>query len=481
MRTLCALGLVLFCAPLVSQEDRDQPPNIVLILADDLGYGDLGSYNEASKIPTPNLDFLATQGMRFTDAHSPSGVCTPTRYGVLTGRYAWRTNMTRGVLNGYSRSLIDLKRTTLASMLKKRGYATAAVGKWHLGLGDQQPTDYTRALRPGPNDLGFDFFFGIPASLDMPPYLFVENDRPTVPPTDSVAASAMRRNGGEGFWREGAISPGFRHMDVLPEIAKQALGFIEEQAEGPFFLYFPLAAPHTPWMPTGPFVGKSEAGPYGDFVAQVDDVVGRVMALLDRLQIAENTLLVVTSDNGAHWLPGDITRYGHRANGALRGQKADIWEGGHRVPFLVRWPGKVAPGSTSDETMCHTDLLRTCAAVVGAELAQGDGPDSYDFLPVLLGERLEGPLREATVHHSSRGLFAIRQGRWKLIVGRGSGGFTPPARYDPEPGEPEGQLYDLVDNPTETRNLWSEEPEVVKRLGALLDKYRSEGHSRARK
>lgn len=447
-----------------------------------MGWGDLGCYNGESKIPTPNMDRLASEGVRFTDAHSPSAVCTPTRYGVLTGRYSWRTRLKSGVLWGYSPALIQTERLTVASLLKQHGYATACVGKWHLGLGSAGKTDYAQPLTPGPNDYGFDYFFGIPASLDMDPYVYVENDRVVEAPTETVDKSGMRRRGGGGFWRAGPIAPGFKHIDVLPKITEEAVGFIDRHAndspDQPFFLYFPLSAPHTPWLPTEEFAGKSKAGPYGDFTAQVDWTVGQVMDALKRHKLADNTLLVVTSDNGAHWLPGDIEQYEHRANGPWRGQKADIHEGGHRVPFVARWPGKITAGSTCDETICHVDLLATCATIVGAELPRGAGEDSVSILPALLDEEYRLPLREATVHHSASGMFAIRQGDWKLIEGRGSGGFTPPRIIKPKQGEPRGQLYNLAKDPAERENLWQQRTEVVERLSALLERYRREGRSR---
>ena len=457
-------------------------PNIVFILADDLGYGDLSSYNEASKITTENIDRLAAEGIRFTDAHSPSAVCTPTRYGILTGRYSWRTRMKRGVLNGYSPSLINTKRMTVASMLKKLGYATGCVGKWHLGLGTKQKTDYSEPLRPGPNALGFEYFYGIPASLDMAPYLFVENDRPVEAPTDTIAASKRRRTGGGGFWRAGPIAPGFRHIDVLPVLAEKAVAFIERSVarapDRPFFLYLPLSAPHTPWMPTAQFAGKTGAGEYGDFTFQVDWTVGQVLDALERTGVADNTLVIMTSDNGSNWIQADIDKYNHRANGSLRGQKADIWEGGHRIPFIARWPGRITAGSTSDQTLCLADFLATTAAIVGVDLPDDAGEDSYNMLPALLGERLEAPIRSSIVHHSVSGVFAIRQGPWKLILGRGSGGFTHPRRIEPGPGEPKGQLYNLARDPSETHNLYADRPAIVARLSALLEKQKREGRSR---
>jgi arylsulfatase A-like enzyme len=457
-------------------------PNIVFIMADDMGYGDPGCYNKESKIPTPNIDRLAAEGIRMTDAHSPSAVCTPTRYGVLTGRYSWRSRLKKGVLWGFSPALIETGRTTVASLLKSRGYHTGCVGKWHLGLGSKEKTDYTKPLTPGPNDVGFDYFFGIPASLDMEPYVFVENANPLELPTEKIAGSKGRRDGGGGFWRGGPIAPGFRHIDVLPRITEKVVGFIRDHAsqstEKPFFLYFPLSAPHTPWLPTAEFEGKSKAGAYGDFAAQVDWSVGQVLKELDDCKLTDNTLIIFTSDNGAHWKPNDIAKYGHRANHHLRGQKADIWEGGHRVPFIARWPGNINPGTTSDETICHTDLLATCAAIVGMELPNDAGEDSYNILPVLLGRTLHQPLREATVHHSVSGVFAIRQGHWKLILGRGSAGFSKPRVIKPKPGEATGQLYNLADDPSESKNLFLDQPETVERLQSLLQKYKQQGRSR---
>lgn len=456
----------------------DERPNIVLILADDLGYGDPGSYNPASKIPTPHMDRLAAEGMRFTDAHSPSAVCTPTRYAVLTGRYSWRSALKRGVLRGYSPNLIDTTRVTIPALLKQAGYATAGVGKWHLGLGEADSTDYHRPLRPGPVSLGFDYYYGIPASLDMAPYLYFENDRMVGELTARTEDSMPCCTG--AFWRGGPMTEGFRHEDVTPDLTDKAVAYIEEQTTRsrgqPFFLYVPFPSPHTPWLPTEAFRGVSGAGEYGDFTAQVDASIGRILEALDRTGVAESTLVVVTSDNGPYWRPEEIERFGHRAQGGWRGMKADVWEGGHRVPFVVRWPGRVEAGTTSDQTITHTDLLATFAGVTGLAVPAGAGEDSYDLTPLFLGTHGSEPLREATVHHSSRGLFAIRQGPWKLIEGLGSGGFSTPD-IEPGPGDPAGQLYNLEEDPGETVNLYAERPEVVRRLQDLLDRYRSEGRS----
>lgn len=461
------------------QEARAPRPNILVILADDMGSGDPRCLNPESRIPTPNLDRIAREGMRCTDVHSPSGVCTPTRYGVLTGRYAWRTRLKQGVLVGTSPALIDPERETIASTLKAAGYHTGCVGKWHLGLGTETPVDYSKALHPGPVDYGFDSFFGIPASLDMTPYVYVRDDRVEALPTETIDKSSMARDGGGGFWRGGAIAPGFRHDEVLDRIAEESQAFLQGHADGrpedPFFLYVPLSAPHTPWLPREPFLGKSEAGPYGDFVVHVDDVVGRILEKLDELEIAENTLVVFTSDNGAHWKRSDIDEHGHRANGTLRGQKADIWEGGHRVPFLVRWPGRVPAGSVRRDLLTLTDLFATCAAAAGVEVPAGAAEDSFNALPALLDEPLESPIRDHAIHHSMNGTFAIRMGRWKLIERLGSGGFSQPKVREPEEGEAPGQLYDLRLDPSETTNLWSKHPALVQRLLERLEGTRSGG------
>jgi arylsulfatase A-like enzyme len=452
-------------------------PNIVIILADDMGMGDVGAYNPASKIPTPGLDKLAASGLRFTDAHSPSAVCTPTRYGLLTGRYSWRSSLKKGVLKGYSPLLIDPARSTIASMLREKGYATAAIGKWHLGLGIDEVTDYSKPLSPGPNDVGFDYFFGIPASLDMPPYTFVENERLlTSFDGDEVGDSERRKLGGEGYWHAGPIARGFAHEDVLPQIADRSVAYIREQANSenpkPFFLYVPLSAPHTPWMPTPEFIGRSDVGYYGDFVVQVDDTVGRIVDALGETGVAGRTMVVFASDNGARWVPEDTAQWDHAANMQFRGQKADIHEGGHRVPMIAAWPGQIPPNAESSYLTSLTDLYATCADVAGVEPGPADGEDSKSILPALLGDTRER--QGAVVHHSSRGVFAIRDGDWKLIEGLGSGGFTKPAVIEPEEGGPAGQLYNLAEDPSETTNLYLDRPNVVEQLKQILDEIRKE-------
>ena len=486
------LGLASLTMPSCADASRSsagrspaKKPNIIFIMADDMGYGDLSCYG-ATKIKTPNMDALAADGIRFTDAHSPSAVCTPTRYGVLTGRYCWRSRLRRGVLGGYSPLLIDTSRLTVASLLKQHGYATACIGKWHLGLGDNKRTDYEKPLTPGPNAVGFDYFFGIAASLDMTPYCYVENDHPVVKPTETIEAGKANE---DGWWRAGAAAPGFKHVEVLPRLTEKAVEYIDSHAkktpDKPFFMYFPLPAPHCPIAPADFVKGKSKAGGYGDFVVEVDWAVGRVMKSLKKNNLAENTLIIVTSDNGSPArtkIKRDpytiIEVFGHYPNGKLRGIKADIWDGGHREPFVARWPGKIPKGATSDELVCLTDLLATCAAIVGAELPHNAGEDSYNILPALLGQKRSKPIREAIVHHSLSGMFSIRQGKWKLILGRGSGGFTKPSKIKPKPGEPKGQLYNLKDDPAEADNLWAKRQDVVNHLTNLLEKYNNQGHSR---
>lgn len=461
------LALSFFAACAAAQDAS--PTHVVLVLADDLGLGDLGAYGR-SKIPTPHLDRLAREGLRLTDAHSPSAVCTPTRYGLLTGRYAWRTRLKSGVLWGSSPNLIDDETVTLPEALRDAGAATYGVGKWHLGLGAGEQTDWSAPLVPGPLQHGFDHYFGIPASLDMTPYVYVLDEGVVEPADATVEGSAHRRQGGGGFWRGGAAARDFRHVEVLPRCEARAVEWIErhgrEQAERPFFMYLPLTAPHTPWVPAREHAGTTDVGHYGDFVAQVDATVGRLLDLLDALELADDTIVIVTSDNGSHWPAGDIERWGHDGNLGYRGQKADVWEGGHRVPFLVRWPGRVPAGATSDALTCLTDVMPTLAGLFGVDLPAGAAPDGVDQSAHWRDPSSPAP-RASVVHHSLNGMFGYRSGDWKLIVGRGSGGFT--GRIAGAPGEkgegaPAGQLYDLASDPYETVDLYAERPDVVERL-----------------
>ncbi len=467
------LALVAFVALGGGRIPAAEPqPHIVLIMADDMGYGDPGCNNPGSKIPTRHIDRLAAEGMRFTDAHAPAAVCVPTRYSLMTGRYPFRV---RPVAKG--RPLIAKGRTTIASLLKENGYRTAMVGKWHLGFDFE---DRGGLHRGGPVDCGFGSYFGIPASLDIPPYYYIRDDRPVAPPTELIAAhnsDGWTRIQG-AFWRQGGIAPGFRHADVLPRFTEEAVRVVDEHAgaspEQPLFLYLALPAPHTPWMPTEEYLGKSGASIYGDFAVQVDDCVGQVLAALDRHEMTKDTLVVFTSDNGPVWFPHDAERFGHRSVGPLRGMKGDAWEGGHRMPFIIRWQGKVAGGRVSGQTICHVDLLRTFAAIVGVDLPASEGVDSHDLLPLLLGEAASkqagGPIRETLISQSSKKVLAIREGPWKLIPTRSSGGFTKtPGTAD----GPDGQLYRLDTDVGETTNLWEKHPEIVARLQRKLAQARA--------
>jgi arylsulfatase A len=479
---LLALAGLSACA-LPSVRPATQRPHIVVILADDLGQGDLGCYNADSKIPTPFMDRLATEGTRFTDAHSPSAVCTPTRYGLLTGRYAWRSRLKAWVLNGSSRALIEEDRPTIASLLGERGYETQVVGKWHLGLGEVDPTDYSSPITHGPLELGFDHAFIFPASLDMEPYVYVVDREVESAPTESIAGSKHRRQGGGGFWRKGRAAPEWDMHQVLPRLADEACDRISahkrDHAEEPLFLYLPLTAPHTPWLPTEEWDGVTDISHYGDFVAQVDGVVGQVSAALEANGMREDTLIIVTSDNGSHWPEDDIERWGHEANNGRRGQKADIHEGGHRIPFIASWPENIPAGESTDELFCLTDLYSTIAHLTGASPTAG-GEDSFDYSAHLRGERAAAPIRDSLVHHSGNGMFAIRRGPWKLITKHGSGGFTKPANRKPEEGESPGQLYHLGEDPGEQINKWDKEPLIVAELLALLEETKSSESSVSR-
>jgi arylsulfatase A-like enzyme len=486
---------VLLAGPVAAAPVADAPgsprPNIVVILADDLGYGDAGCYNKDSRIPTPHLDRLAREGVRFTDAHAPSAVCSPTRYALLTGRYAWRSRLQRGVLVPFDPPLIAPGRLTLPELLRRHGYATACVGKWHLGWdwpkpGDGGRRDFTRPIPGGPTTRGFDSYFGTDVP-NYPPYCFIENDRTVGLPTEAAPV------GRDGFNRPGPMLPGWKLVDVLPELSRRAVRTVEAAAKAgrPFFLYLPLTSPHYPIVPAPEFKGQSRAGEYGDFVVQTDWVVGQVLDALGRAGAAGNTLVVFTSDNGPEITgevrPGAYDRlrqFGHASMDGLRGAKRDAWEGGHRVPFLARWPGKIRPGGVCDETICHVDLMATVAAVLGAKLPDDAGVDSVNILPALLGERRDKPIREATVHHSGGGKFAIRKGPWVLILaatGDDNGPRGEPAWFKEQRGyrphtEP-GELYNLTDDPAQARNLYATRPEVVRELTALLGRYVAEGRS----
>jgi len=470
-----------------------ETPNIVFILADDQGYGDVSAYNPESKIPTPNIDRIAGEGIRFTDAHTSSSVCTPTRYSILTGRYHWRTRLQRGVLGGFSRPLIAKDRLTVAGLLKTKGYYTAAVGKWHLGMDwplksgavaddggdfsgkfkDGWKVDYQAPIQNGPVDRGFDTFFGISASLDMPPYVFIHDRLPTEMATVEKA-----------FHRKGPAGAKFEAIDVLPTLTKRTLQIINDRSASakqghPFFIYFALNAPHTPIVPTREWQGKSGINKYADFTMQVDWTVGQVLDALDQNGLTKNTLLVFSTDNGCSPSANipELQKAGHYPSYIYRGHKADIFEGGHRVPFVVRWPDHVAPGTKSDQLIGQFDLMATAAEIVGADIPDTAGEDSVSFLPALLGKD-KSPLRKGLVSQSINGSFAIRKENWKLALCPGSGGWS-----DPRPGRadmsrmPPKQLYDLSKDPGEKHNLYESNPEKAQELQSLLEGWIKSGRS----
>jgi arylsulfatase A-like enzyme len=375
---------------------NETSPNIVLILADDMGYGDIRAYNAESKIPTPHLDRLAAEGMRFTDMHAGASWCMPSRYALMTGRFAWRDGHAKGLPKKPSGYRIDKDAPTLASVLRDRGYHTAVIGKWHLGMGERGVKyEYRKGLSipMGANDVGFHESYILKGSLDFGPYVYFENQAPIATPTARIPARNWpntRRAMGE-YWHASKGIPGWDFREVLPHLTAKSIRYIESRSKDqPFFLYFALTAPHTPWMPTAEFQGKSGAGMYGDFVMQVDQVVGDVVAAIDRAGLRNNTLILFSSDNGAYWVPEEEEQYQHEANGVLRGGKNDAWEGGHRMPFIARWPGHVPANRTSDVLMCFTDLLSTFATLGGEPLPKGHPSiDSYDASRVLLGAPTE--------------------------------------------------------------------------------------------
>ena len=414
-------------------------PNIVYILADDMGYGDMECNNPASKIPTPNLNRLAEQGMRFTDAHAGSSVCTPSRYSIMTGRYCWRSRLKEGIVWQWDGALIEPDQKTVAQLLREQDYQTACIGKWHLGLDwklqdGSQPSDhvnfgemmsdqraeigrqidYTKRIGGGPVDRGFESYFGVDVP-NFPPYTWFENDR--------VVEIPSVQKPDEQYGHPGASIPGWSLEKMVPEFTRRAVDYIESQSatEKPFFLYLPLTSPHSPVVPNEEFKGKSGIGNYGDFVCEVDWVVGQVDAALESSGLSDDTLVIFTSDNGpesrTHDEEGAYQRYRnhqHYSMGELRGVKRDLWEGGHRVPFIAKWPREVSVGATCDQLISLSDFMATCAEMSGATLIDGEAEDSVSILKLLRGEQDASP-REFAVHHSCNGRFAVRRGDWVYI------------------------------------------------------------------
>jgi arylsulfatase A len=443
---LCLLSIAIISGACLGQSR----PNIVLIMCDDLGYGDVQCLNPKNgKIKTPHIDQLATEGMIFTDAHSGSSVCTPTRYGLLTGRYSWRTRLQNGVVQGFAPCLIAKNRLTVAGLLKTRGYATAIIGKWHLDFQYQDPKSgkilqkQSRApigatIPDGPIHRGFDYFHGNHHAGHMD--TIIENDR-VIERLDEILN--------------------------LPRLTEKSVAYIEERAktpEKPFFLYVPLGSPHTPIVPTKEWQGKSGLGPYGDFVMQTDATVGAITSALAKHGFADNTLVLFTSDNGcskAANIP-DLKKKGHHVSAHYRGSKADSWDGGHRVPFIVRWPGHVEAGSQSNQLITLVDVFATASEITGAQ-ASDMGEDSVSFLPALSGKPIEST-RKGVIHHSISGHFGYREGKWKLILARGSGGWTSPKENQVDSKAPEAQLYNMEEDPSEQNNLYLEKPKLAQRL-----------------
>jgi arylsulfatase A-like enzyme len=481
MKTILTVLFAFLCSQLFAAR-----PNVIVILSDDVGYGDVGCYG-ATKIKTPNLDRLAREGRRFTNAYTPGSVCSPTRYGLMAGRYFWREprHHPTGVHAPGGPLLFDLDRITLARLFQKNGYTTGAVGKWHLGFGtgDSPALRYDfsqEEIRPGPLEVGFDYFYGMAANVGNSPHIYIENHRFVGrKPGDKVEMI------GRGDVKPWSPDAEFKEDRVAGDIAKKAVEFIKRSEDKPFFLYYATNIAHNNITPAPEFAGKSACGTYGDFVQELDAQVGWVFDALQQTGVLDNTLIIFTSDNGgvvaenerlaAQW---QAKQMGHAICGALRGRKHSIYEGGFRVPFIVRWPGNVPAGTRSDEVLCLNDVLASCAALLGEKLPANAGEDSFNMLPLWKGEpNAQG--RASVILDSALGVFAIRAGEWKLIertdVPEAKTGKGKKARPNPEN---QNQLYNLAADPAETKNLWSEKPDVVQRLTALLAEAKKNGRTR---
>ncbi|MDX9978829.1 MAG: arylsulfatase [Lentisphaeria bacterium] len=481
-------------------------PNIVYFLVDDMGYGDASCLNPEGRIPTPRLDRLAREGMTFTDAHSSSAVCSPSRYSVLTGRYNWRSNLQRFIVGLYGEPLIAADRLTVPGLLKQHGYHTACIGKWHLGMGwNFSPTEadfhprpapgtvpvdleatpeqrrlwqeaFSRPTTGGPTTRGFDYYFGVDIP-NWPPYCFIENDRTVGIPSEFLPSRLVGNNLAS---YSGPAMPYWHFEQLLPTWAKKAGQYIGERAAAgePFFLYLPMTSPHTPLAVNKPWIGKSGLDNlYADLVMETDAVFGRVLDALEQHGVADNTLVVFASDNGcAHYIGiKDMEAQGHFPSGPFRGYKSDAWDGGHRIPCIARWPGVIRPGSQCGELVCLADLMATCAEIVGASLPAGAGEDSVSLLPIF--RETGAPVREHMVHHSIDGKFAIRDRQWKLVLCPGSGGWTHRDAVAAKEGLPLVQLYDMQADPGETTNLHAAHPSQVKAMVTLLKQLVADGRS----
>lgn len=502
MYRLLALFFLFVCQSraIAWQEVTPKKPNVLIINVDDLGYGDVGCYG-ATKVNTPNIDQLAQEGRRFTDFHSASAVCSPSRYALLTGRYPSRANLWSPIFLK-TPLIIDTARTTVADVMKEAGYATAVIGKWHLGFGNETPIDWNKELKPGPLELGFDYYFGVPVLNSHPPFVYVENHRVVgLAPEDPMVyeKQAETRFFPEKFGLAdigGGKAAHFLYDDrkVGTTLKDKAIDWIKENKNKPFFLYFATTNIHHPFTPDPRFIGTSEAGRYGDFIHELDWMIGEVLATLDEEGLTDNTLVILTSDNGGMFNQGgqDAWKAGHRLNGDLLGMKFGAWEGGHRVPFIARWPGKIPAGTVSDELLSNVDILATLAAFVEQPLAEDEGPDSYNMLPALTGSPKE-PIRDyLVISPSQKTHISIRKGKWMYIPAQGEGGFggtkigehtlggaaahllTGQVNSDVENGKikadaPPAQLYDLESDPTQRKNLYNEYPKIVEELRLLLE------------
>ena len=498
---LANLAIAASAALLSTVHAAPNRPNILILYADDLGYGDLGCYNPASKIPTPHLDRLASQGMRFTDGHSSSGICTPSRYAMLTGRHHWRDF--HGIVNALGASVFKPERLTLPEMLRAKGYATAAIGKWHLGWdwdaikkpgakprgeGRQQvwgpeAFDWSKPIPDGPLAHGFDSYFG-DTVINFPPYCWIENDRVVAAP-DTLMDTSKWKPIKEGNWecRPGPMITGWDPYQNIPETTRRGVQYIHSRkdADQPFFLYFAYPSPHAPIIPNDQFDGKSEAGPYGDFVYETDDSIGQLLRALEESGQAENTLVTFSADNGPeHYAYARDEKFGHWSAHPLRGLKRDFYEGGHRVPFLIKWPGVTQPGRVSDALVSQIDLMATLAAALGYELPADAAEDSHDLLPLLKGE-VES-VRCTHIHNTSAGRYAIRHGDWLLVdskdgyVSRRDAAWEARHGYPPDDDSPV-ELYNLKTDLAQKQNIAAAHPEKVAELQTLLKQIREQGHS----
>jgi arylsulfatase A len=450
-------------------------PNVIIVMADDLGIGDISPTNPACKISTPNLQTMAAEGLTFFDAHTPSAVCTPTRYGLLTGRYNWRSRLVRGVLNGTSEHLIPADRPTLGHLMRNADYHTAMIGKWHLGW-DWHKTDgeidFAQPVKNGPDINGFDQYYGHCGSLDMPPYVWVDTGHVTALPDRDEGVS--KKEDAYGWYRHGPIGSDFKIDEVLPHLFGKAIGYVKSRADAakagkPFFLYFALPAPHTPIVPVPPFKGSSGLNPYADFVVQVDHHMGELLEALKQAGLDDNTLVIFTSDNGCSPEANFevLEQHGHDPSAGYRGHKADIYEGGHRVPLIARWPGVIEGGRTTEALACLTDFYTTLESITNQPRQDTGGEDGFSLLPVFRGEATSG--RDTLISHSIGGSFAIRQGSWKLCLSAGSGGWSAPREPDAKnQGLPTMQLFNLESDSSEQTNLLNTNPEKVQSLLDLL-------------